>query len=392
MHSSLLFLILISFSSLTVANPPFAVYLCSLNTVNTVLTFAGDATTGLLTKAHTYRTGGCGCGTSANHTLPAQGVITVIGRFLFAVNPCSNTITQFLISALDATVLIRVGIFNTGGHFPTACGGFSNFDKNVVCAVNSGQINGVRCWNFNTLGLQLIAGADRLLDLSKATPPAVFNGLSQILFLLDGGAFCILNKSPVGSILMYAFDLLTCLPAVEAILSPAINTVNYAGVLDPRDGSLVVTDNIGVRIVSITHGLTSLLPSLLPLHLPGCGASWIHHSLLTDLFYVANRLTGTISVVSRGLLGILNLDLTIDLGLQVGFNINSVADLTSVFVWDGTSHNSFLYANCPNARTIIGLTLTVGGERPHICGNYSTGTRTYHATGMCSYVVPEIGK
>jgi hypothetical protein len=294
-----------------------------------------------------------------------------------------------LISALDATVLVRIGVFNTGGHFPTACGGFSKNGKNVICAVNSGQINGVRCWNFNTLGLQLIVDADRLLDLSLTTPPAIFTGLSQISFLIDGSAFLILNKGPGAPVLMYTFDLLTSLPGLNAILSPILNTVNYAGALD-TDGSLIVADNIGVRIIKINR-FTSLLPALLPLPLPGVGARWIERSLLTGLFYVANRLTGSICQVSRGIEQILKLDVTIGLGLQVGVNINAVADLTSVVVWNGTRHNNFLFANCPNAKKILGLTLTVGAN-PRVHTNCSTGSTTKYSTGLCAYVCLQVGK
>ncbi|MDY3561153.1 lactonase family protein [Gemmata sp. JC673] len=91
---------------------------------NAVLAFARDARTGALTQIGTFATGGTGQLNVPKLVGPDDGdqqvQATADGRFLFAVNQGSDSVTAFRV--LDNGGLHRVGTFASGGDQPDSIG------------------------------------------------------------------------------------------------------------------------------------------------------------------------------------------------------------------------------------------------------------------------------
>lgn len=117
----------------------------------------------------------------------SQDSVKVAGSHLFVVNAGSNTVSMFKINPNDPTSLRMVGNpVCSGGEFPVSIA--VSEAKNMVCVLNGGAKNGVSCYKPDPqLGLKVINGTIRSLNLPQTTPPSGPAGsVSDILFSQDG--------------------------------------------------------------------------------------------------------------------------------------------------------------------------------------------------------------
>ncbi|KAJ7082569.1 hypothetical protein C8R44DRAFT_652594 [Mycena epipterygia] len=153
-------------------------------------TIASDGKLALHEAAYT---GGAGA-----HGLPAppgldplfsQGSVRVspAGKFVANVNAGSNTVTVSAINPLNPASLSPIGRpVASGGEFPTSLA--INKAGNRLCVVNSGKINGVSCYSFNSRdGLSPLKNTIRSLKLNQTTPATggAVTTPGQIIFSAD---------------------------------------------------------------------------------------------------------------------------------------------------------------------------------------------------------------
>lgn len=121
---------------------------------------------------------------------------------LFAVNPGSNTVSMFAISASNATQLTLLGspVLVPQADFPVTIGGSAK--NSMVCVGSTGTQSGVSCARFvaggvGTGSLSALGGFDERRDfaLGQSTPPVgPFNTISQVLFSADESEVLVLTK------------------------------------------------------------------------------------------------------------------------------------------------------------------------------------------------------
>ncbi|KAL0061913.1 hypothetical protein AAF712_011197 [Marasmius tenuissimus] len=154
---------------------------------------------GKLSLRQAVSTGGSGLhgddgGANGPDPLFTQGAVKVSAsaNMLATVNPGSNTISVFGIDQNDPATIARVGDpIGSGGEFPVSVA----FNKagDMLCALNGGEVNGVRQVD-KSKGLVPAAGTNRRLDLNQTTPANGPAGtVSHVLFSED-------NKQLVASV------------------------------------------------------------------------------------------------------------------------------------------------------------------------------------------------
>jgi len=87
--------------------------------------------------------------TAAGPGTQSSNAILAYNGYLFAVNTANRSLTMFSISATDATSLTLIQTADTFFEWPNSITAFGKY----VCIVSSGQLNGIRCWTFNSSGL-----------------------------------------------------------------------------------------------------------------------------------------------------------------------------------------------------------------------------------------------
>ncbi|KAK2460349.1 hypothetical protein APHAL10511_007738 [Amanita phalloides] len=115
----------------------------------------------------------------------SQGSVVVSSErdLLATVNGGSNTVALFKIDPSDPTHLTMVGKpVGSGGEFPTSVA--FNMAGTVVCVLNGGAVNGVRCFDVDALkGLSVITHTTKYLNLNETTPPSgPLGSVSQVIF------------------------------------------------------------------------------------------------------------------------------------------------------------------------------------------------------------------
>jgi hypothetical protein len=108
---------------------------------------------------------------------------------LIAVNPGSNTISMFTISAADPTNLTMVGQpADTLGEFPMSV--TISTELSQACVANSGSKAGIACFSVcKTKGLTPLDSTLRPINLNQSTPPiGPTNTISQTFFNSDSTA------------------------------------------------------------------------------------------------------------------------------------------------------------------------------------------------------------
>jgi 6-phosphogluconolactonase (cycloisomerase 2 family) len=131
---------------------------------NAVLAF-GRSADGSLTPAGSVATLGNGTGAG----LGSQGAVALSddGRFLFAVNAASNTITSF---AVDGSSLTRISTVASGGTLPISLTSHGN----VLYVLNAGGTENITGFSIGTTGaLTMLAGSARPLSGTGVGPAQV---------------------------------------------------------------------------------------------------------------------------------------------------------------------------------------------------------------------------
>lgn len=134
---------------------------------------------GSLTPAGSYPTGGTGTGAG----LGSQGAVAVddAGRYLYAVNAGSGTVTSFRIGQ-DG--LSRVDTASTGGSMPAGL----TVRHGLLYVLNAGGSGSITGFTVDAGHLQPLAGSTRSLS-SAATAPA------QVSFSPDGGTIVVAERA-----------------------------------------------------------------------------------------------------------------------------------------------------------------------------------------------------
>lgn len=131
---------------------------------NAVIAF-GRSADGSLTPAGSFATLGNGTGAG----LGSQGAVALSddGRFLFAVNPASNSITSF---AVDGTSLARVNTVASGGTLPISL----TTHGDLVYVLNAGGIENITGFSIGATGaLTALVGSSRPLSGTGVGPAQV---------------------------------------------------------------------------------------------------------------------------------------------------------------------------------------------------------------------------
>ncbi|HTK52226.1 MAG TPA: beta-propeller fold lactonase family protein [Gemmatimonadaceae bacterium] len=131
---------------------------------NAVIAFVRGAD-GTLTLAGTFATQGNGTGAG----LGSQGAVALSGdgRFLFAVNAASNSITSF---AVDGASLTRVSTVASGGTLPISL----TTHGNLVYVLNAGGIENITGFSVSQNGgLTMLPGSSRPLSGTGVGPAEV---------------------------------------------------------------------------------------------------------------------------------------------------------------------------------------------------------------------------
>ncbi|KAF5354595.1 hypothetical protein D9758_011218 [Tetrapyrgos nigripes] len=133
----------------------------------------------------------------------SQGAVAVnaASKLLAAVNPGSHTISVFSFDSSNPTDLRLVGApIASGGEFPTSVS-FSK-DGKMLCALNGGEVNGIRCFQVSSNSISPLSSTQRSLNLNQTTPETGPPGsVSQIFVAPDG-----MNASDPGYLAVWDID------------------------------------------------------------------------------------------------------------------------------------------------------------------------------------------
>jgi 6-phosphogluconolactonase (cycloisomerase 2 family) len=257
---------------------------------NAVLAFR--AIGGALTPAGSYATGGVGTGAAGG--LGDQGALAVAdgGRTVLAVNAGSDSLTALRVGDgdSDSGALTPVSTAPSGGTTPVSV----TVHGDLVYVLNAGDntISGLRLRHGR---LSPIPGSTRRLSPGAA-------GAAEIEFAPDGRHLLVTEKGS-NSLDTFAVDRRGLTSAARATGSQA--AVPFGFDFDRR-GDALVSDAAASAVTAYTvRGGTARQVAYVP---DGGGAAcWVVVSRHTDVAFVANAATGTISTYDTRH-GILRLD------------------------------------------------------------------------------------
>ncbi|KAF8329264.1 hypothetical protein F5887DRAFT_1184066 [Amanita rubescens] len=253
-----------------------------------------------LTLAKGYYTGGNGShgvGPTPD-ALFSQGAMISSKTYdvVIAVNAGSNTITAFQVDQTNPTNLVMIGSpVYSGGDFPVSVA--INEVGNMVCALNSGTINGVSCFQFDPkIGLTPLANATRYLNLEQTTPPSgPDNTVGQVIFRKYDTALVVIVKgaqfnTPVTPGHLAEWDI-----NPDGSLSENFNTViggvSGCGISEiPGMNALIVPDSFtGYVIFDLAAAIHDPAVKGQSVLIPGQEATcWIGYSVITKNFYLTD--------------------------------------------------------------------------------------------------------
>ncbi|QKE72345.1 beta-propeller fold lactonase family protein [Arthrobacter citreus] len=267
----------------------------NMEAMNYVIAFNRDMN-GLLRFTGAYPTYGKGTGTkevsasTANDgidPLTSQGALALSndGRFLFAVNAGSNSITSFFVN--DSGALVLVDVKSSGGAQPNSIGVFGNliYVSNVGIAENKFASN-ISGFHVDDNGkLTHIPGSTHTLSTINAQP-------AQVLFTPDGSKIVVSELTTnhlsvfnvnsdgtvTGPIINSAYGMR---PLGCYFLSSGILLVTEAGSNSLSSYSLNEKGTLSVISGAIKNGFKT--------------ACWVITSKDERFAYIANTLSGTIS-------------------------------------------------------------------------------------------------
>jgi WD40 repeat protein len=205
-------------------------------TANQIVTYSRSST-GALTLAHTYATGGIGGQLTGSQVdfLASQGslVYDAASRLLYAVNAGSNTISVF--SVFGNQLALRQ-VISSGGTFPVSIAVQGNLVY-VLNALGGGTLQGYRQF-FGTL--VPIPGSSRPLGLNPTQTPQFTSTPGQVAFSPGGSQLIVTTKGNGSDIDVFAvspFGLLSSAPVVN----PEPGAVPFAVAFTPA-GWLVASE------------------------------------------------------------------------------------------------------------------------------------------------------
>lgn len=214
---------------------PGSVFVQTDNLANNAVVRYNRTSTGKLTLAGSYETGGKGGmldGSQVDH-LASESSLVRRGDHLYAVNAGSNTITSFKITG---DRLVREQVINSGGEFPVsiAARGGAVF---VLNARGGGSIQG-----FLNVGGRLIKinSWNRRLGFDPDAMPEFTSTPAQVSFAPDGRDLIVTTKGDGSSIEAFGFGPLGRLAAKPTVTALA-GQVPF-GIDFDRSGRLIATE------------------------------------------------------------------------------------------------------------------------------------------------------
>lgn len=182
---------------------------------------------GSLTFAGTAATNGLGTGAGLGSQSPVT--LSKDGRWLFAVNPASNSVAAFKV--LNSGLLSLTSTISSGGTLPISL----TFDKDLLYVLNAGG-------NGNITGFKLDK-AGQLLSLEDSTRPLSGNsvGPAQVAFSPNGKLLVVTEKA-TNKIDTYTLDK-SGLPSQPEV-SQSAGTTPF-GFAFAKDDYLVVSEAFG---------------------------------------------------------------------------------------------------------------------------------------------------
>jgi len=263
---------------------------------NAVIAFARGAD-GTLTPAGTFTTQGNGTGAG----LGSQGAVALSGdgRFLFAVNAASNSITSFVV---DGTSLTRVSTVASGGTLPISL----TTHGNLVYVLNAGGTENITGFSVGQTGaLTLLPGSSRPLSATGVGPAQV--GFDP------SGSWLVVTEKNTNLIDVYAVG--SGGYASAPVISPSAGQTPF-GFAFNQHGVLIVSEAFGGGVDASavssytlgTNGTLAVVSASVPT--TETAACWVAVANNGKFAYAAN--TGSASVtgyrVDKASVSILNAD------------------------------------------------------------------------------------
>lgn len=254
-------------------------------TNNQVIAFAraGD---GLLARTNAYSTGGGGTGSQTVDPLSSQGslISSPDGRYLYAVNAGSNTISSFAVSQSGALTLL--GVVSSGGMTPNSLA----MHGNVLYVTNSGTATNI---STNVVGFKVgtngkltqIPGAGYMLSTADAKPAC-------IVFNPDGTKL-VVSELSTNQLGVYSVNRDGTL---ENVTYNKSNGAGPFGSMFLSNGVLLVAEagaNALSSYANPTSGVLNVISGSVP---NGQSATcWVTATTNQQFAYTSNAGTGTIS-------------------------------------------------------------------------------------------------
>ncbi|KAF8634632.1 hypothetical protein AX17_004134 [Amanita inopinata Kibby_2008] len=219
-----------------------------------------------------------------------------------------TTITLFLIKSSSATELARVGSPSpSGGDYPVSVG--FNSAGTVLCALNTGKINNISCFNVNiSTGLTPLAGTTRSIGLNQTTPPSGpnFTGSTVIFSPDDSKLFAVIKGASVvtggttdvpGFLAEWTVNADGSLSSTFTSISGGLLPWSLTPVTGTTNGYVAGDGIVGYDIFNLNT------PSTPAAHYQPPGSQvicWSQYSPATGNYYLSDFLTATVAEVSIG--------------------------------------------------------------------------------------------
>lgn len=219
---------------------------------------------------------------------------------MLAVNPGSNTVSLFAISATDPTKLTPMGApVDTLGDFPVS--GTISTKLQKACVANTGTRAGIACFSITPQGLEL-DGSLRPFNLHQTTPPSgPLNTVSQTFFNANSTALLTTvkgdpTKNNTGFLSTFPVSN-GCVSEVGTKVSPNGTAVLFGSTTLPGTTDIFVTDaSFGSATLSVGNGGAAEIKA--QTHITGQGATcWAAFSSKTGTAFVTDVRRNTLNEI-----------------------------------------------------------------------------------------------
>jgi len=378
-----------------------AVYFLSNEPTGNNIITASIGTNGMLTIENAVATAGRGDhGVTATPIGPdalfSQGIIVVNQPtgLVAAANPGSNSVSLFRINPQTPSTLTAVGPpISSGGEFPMSVA-FSS-DGKMLCALNSGSMDGVQCFNVDaTNGLSIMTNSRRFLGTGQTTPPTGPLGTaSTVVFSADNSqVYAAVKGNPATNMTGY---IASWNMSSTGLTNQFARAVLPAGAVAPFSLTAIPGKNaffsadagVGVDVFDFSAGPAAASPRTQSFAIPNQGATcWSAYSNKTGSFYTSDLVTSTVTELA---LNPTNMTPSIVKSYPIQPNVATL-DLQVATV----NNNDYLYVLMPNATAVEVLQLQGPGsaqsiQQMDIAGPARTlnlAVNTSYLVGMATYV------